>query len=237
MDDDRKTEKQEADEIRTDHETEDLSRRALFDRLAVLGVGFGVAYASGIKGAQAREDDDRGRRRRRDNDRDDDDDRDERDDRDRRRGGRERGRIPQTLTERLVGAWTFVSAVDTNKDGAKSDRWGPNAKGLAIFNEKGRFSFMISRADIPKFASDTVNEGTAEENKTVVQGMIVMVGTWSIDEASKTLITNIEASSFPNLNGKSQKRIIHSLTADELKYNNPATTTGANTEAVWKRAE
>ena len=42
----------------------------------------------------------------------------------------------KSLKEQLVGTWTFVSAVDTNKDGTKSDRWGPNAKGLAIFDDQ-----------------------------------------------------------------------------------------------------
>jgi len=142
----------------------------------------------------------------------------------------------KSLKEQLIGTWTFVSAVDTNKDGTKSDRWGPNAKGLAIFDANGRFSFMISRADIPNLAANKANEGTAEENKAVLRGIIAYIGTWSVDEASKTLVTNIEASTFPNLNGKAQKRIILSLTADGLKYNNPATSTGMTTEAVWKRA-
>jgi hypothetical protein len=143
----------------------------------------------------------------------------------------------KSLKEQLVGTWAFVSAVETSKDGAKSDRWGPNPKGLIIFDPNGRYSFMISRSDIPKFAANNVNQGTADENKAVVQGIIVNIGTWSVDEASKTLTTNIEAGSFPNLNGNSQKRIISSLTMDELKYTNPASTTGTVAEAVWKRVK
>jgi hypothetical protein len=141
------------------------------------------------------------------------------------------------LKEQLVGTWTFVSAVETSKDGAKSERWGSNPKGLIIFEANGRYAFMISRSDIPKFAANNVNQGTAEENKAVVQGIIANIGTWSVDEASKTITTNIEAGSFPNLNGNSQKRIISSLTMDELKYTNPASTTGTVAEAVWKRAK
>jgi hypothetical protein len=34
-----------------------------------------------------------------------------------------------------------------------------------------------------------------------------------------------------------QKRIITSLTADELKYTNPATTTGTSSDVVWRRAK
>ena len=141
----------------------------------------------------------------------------------------------KSLKDQLIGTWTFVSASDTNKDGAKTDRWGANAKGLAIFEANGRYSFMISRSDIPKFAIDNANQGTAEENKAAVRGVIAHIGTWSVDEATKTLVTAIEASSFPNLNGISQKRIIGSLTASELKYTNPASSTGAVSEVTWKR--
>ena len=143
----------------------------------------------------------------------------------------------KSLKDQLVGTWTLVSANQVSKEGVKSDRWGPNPKGLIIFDANGRYSFMISRSDIPKFAANNVNQGTAEENKSVVQGIIANIGTWSVDEASKTLTTNIEGGSFPNLNGNSQKRIIISLTADELKYTNPASTTGTVAEAMWKRAK
>jgi len=143
----------------------------------------------------------------------------------------------KSLKEQLIGIWTFASSIDTNKDGSKSNRWGPNAKGQLMLDPSGRFSFMISRASIPKFAAGNVNQGTAEENKAVVQGMIAYIGTWSVDDASKTLITNIEAGSYPNLNGGMQKRIITSLTADELKYTNPATTTGTSSDVIWRRAK
>jgi len=143
----------------------------------------------------------------------------------------------KALKEQLVGTWSLVSAVVANKDGGKLDRWGSNPKGLMILEADGRYSFMISRSDIPKFAINNVNEGSAEENRSVVKGLIANFGTWSVDETAKTLITNIEASSFPNLNGNSQKRVISSLTADELKYTNPASVSGTVDEAVWRRTK
>jgi hypothetical protein len=143
----------------------------------------------------------------------------------------------KTLKDQLVGHWIFVSSIDTNKDGTKTNRFGPNPKGLAMFDASSRFSFFISRADIPKFAANSINQGTAEENKAVLQGSIAYYGTWSVDEASKTLITNVEAATFPNLNGATQKRTITSLTADELKYTNPATTAGTSSDVIWRRAK
>jgi lipocalin-like protein len=143
----------------------------------------------------------------------------------------------KTLKDQVTGHWIFVSSIDTNKDGTKTNRFGPNAKGLVMFDPSGRFSFFISRADIPKFAANSINQGTAEENKAVLQGSIAYYGTWTVDEASKTLITNVEAATYPNLNGATQKRTITSLTADELKYTNPATTAGTSSDVIWRRAK
>ena len=142
----------------------------------------------------------------------------------------------QTLRQQLIGTWVMVSAVATTKEGTKSsERWGPNPKGQIIFDANGRYAFMISRPDIARFAVNNVNQGTPEEYTAVVRGMIANFGTWSVDEATKTITTNIEASSFPNLNGGRQTRIISSLTADELKYTNPGGATGTVDEAVWRR--
>jgi len=142
------------------------------------------------------------------------------------------------LKEQLIGTWIMVSAVATTKEGAKSsDRWSANPKGQIIFGADGRYSFMISRPDIPKFAANNPNQGSAEENSAAVRGTIANFGTWSVDEPTKTITTNVEASTFPNLNGNSQKRVISSLTADELKYTNPASVTGTVDEAVWRRSK
>jgi hypothetical protein len=142
----------------------------------------------------------------------------------------------KTLKEQLVGTWTLVSIIATDKAGAKSERRGPNPKGLLIFEANGRYSLLTSRSDLPRFAIDNVNQGTAEEYKAVVTGMIANIGTWAVDEATKTITTYIEAGSFPNLNGNTQKRVISALTAEELKYVNGASAVGTVDEAVWRRA-
>ena len=135
---------------------------------------------------------------------------------------------PATLKDQLVGTWTMASS---------TARFGTNPKGQMILLPNGRYSFMISRVDVPKFAANNVTQGTAEENAAVVKGVIANFGTWSVDEATKTLTTNVEASTYPNLNGGSQKRTITSLTADELKYTNPTSAAGTVDEAVWKRVK
>ena len=61
-------------------------------------------------------------------------------------------------------------------------------------------------------------------------------GTYSVDEANKTIITRIEGSSISKLNGATQHRVVTALTKDELKYINPVTGAGTQVESMWQRA-
>src|SRR2546425_10269757 len=137
------------------------------------------------------------------------------------------GNAAAQMAKDLVGTWTFVSAVDVQKDGTKVDRWGPNPKGILVFDANGRYVLVITRSDLPKFAANRVDQGTAEENKAVMRGLIVTFGTYSVNEADKTVTTQVEGGSFPNLYGGGERRNITSLTAEEPKDNHPAFTIGA----------
>jgi hypothetical protein len=53
----------------------------------------------------------------------------------------------------------------------------------------------------------------------------------------KVITPKVEGSTYANMIGTDQKRIITSLTADELKFTNPRTPTGVTLEIVWKRAK
>src|SRR5262245_2096358 len=143
----------------------------------------------------------------------------------------------KSLREQIVGTWTFVSALDVKPDGTKNDRWGANPKGIFIFEANGHFAQFITRSDIPKFSAKSVDQGTAEENKAVLAGLVASFGTYTVNEADKALITRVEGNIFPNLVGTEQKRLIVSLTPDELKYTNPTTSTGTTAEATWKRVK
>jgi lipocalin-like protein len=94
--------------------------------------------------------------------------------------------------------------------------------------------FLVHEART-KFAAKSVDQGTAVENKAVLAGLVASFGTYTVNEADKTLITRVEGNIFPNLVGTDQKRLIVSLTPDELKYTNPSTSTGTTAEATWRR--
>jgi hypothetical protein len=143
----------------------------------------------------------------------------------------------KTIKDQIVGTWTFVSALDVQPDGKKTDRWGLNPKGIFMFDAHGHFAQFITRSDLPKFAAGTADKGTADEAKAVLSGFVASFGTYTVDEADKTVITHVEGSVFPNLIGRDQKRSISTLTADELRYTNPTTSTGTSAEATWRRVK
>ena len=143
----------------------------------------------------------------------------------------------KSIKDQIAGTWTFVSALDVYPDGRRNDRWGPNPKGVFIFDGNGHYAQFITRSDLPKIAGGTADKGTVEENKAIIQGLVASFGTYTVNEAEKVIITHVEGGAFPNLIGVDQKRVILSLTADELKYTNPATSTGTKAEATWRRAK
>ena len=141
----------------------------------------------------------------------------------------------KSLKEQLVGTWIYVSGTTTRADGTKTEN--PNLKAIVIYTSDGHFAFVSVRTDLPKLANPDRTQATAEEAKAVVAGSLAYFGTYSINEAEKVVIPNVEASTYANLLGTDQKRIITSLTADELKFTNPRTAAGTTLEFVWKRAK
>ena len=144
----------------------------------------------------------------------------------------------KSLKEQLVGTWKFVSSHNVRNDGSRVDLYGPNPRGILIYTSDGYFALVNTRSDLPKIASNSRDRATPEEYKALVQGSLAYFGTYSVNEADKVITLQIEGSTFANLIGRAdQKRIITSLTADELKFTNPASTSGATLELVWKRAK
>jgi hypothetical protein len=142
----------------------------------------------------------------------------------------------KTLKEQFVGTWILQSEETWAKDGTKTALLGANPKGILIFDAGGSFAQVQVRPDRPKFKSNNRLEGTPEENKAVLAGGIGQFGTWSVNDADKSLSLHMDGVVHnPNEEGTDQKRSI-SMTADELKIIIPVTGDGGRAELVYRRA-
>jgi hypothetical protein len=131
----------------------------------------------------------------------------------------EPARPPDSRAGKLVGAWGFTSATNTRKDGSMFDRWGANPKGILVFDRGGQYAQII----------------IGSESRVFGAKVFCAFGSYSIDDAKNLLITRVAGCSVAKLNSTVQSRAILMLTADELRYSNPTTATGATAEVLWKR--
>src|SRR5262245_16772681 len=60
----------------------------------------------------------------------------------------------------IVGTWTVASA----------EAFGPNPKGVLIFDANGRYSLMLMRPDLPKYSSNNRTQGTQKNTKRSAEG-------------------------------------------------------------------
>lgn len=142
------------------------------------------------------------------------------------------------LKDQIAGTWMLVSAETTNKDGSKFQSFGPQPKGMVIFDANGRYVQTLMASALPKFASGNRMKGTPEENQAVVQGSIAYYGTWSVDEGSKTVTQRVDATTYALHASTDYKRPITTLTADELVFTNPASSAGGGATVLsFKRVK
>ena len=143
--------------------------------------------------------------------------------------------ISKIAKNKLIGSWTLVAINNKSPDGKTVQTFSSN-DGILIFNANGTYIQALIRSDLPKFASNNRNTGSADENKAVVQGSLAIYGTYKINNDG-TLTLHMERSTFPNWNSGDQKRIVTALTTSEMKFQIPAPSVGGVSEAVWKRVK
>lgn len=140
----------------------------------------------------------------------------------------------KSLRDQLIGAWSILISDNVLADGTRAPTYSPNPNGIVIFDASGHYALELARSNNPKFASNNRSQGTAAENQAVVRGSLAHFGTFSVDEASHTLIFRIESSSFPNWERTEQKRPF-TIDGDDLKWLTPVASGGGSVELYWKR--
>jgi lipocalin-like protein len=122
-----------------------------------------------------------------------------------------------SLRQQLVGTWTLVSCDPPAN--ATRQPFCVNPSGSYNLDANGRYTLVIEARGRPKVTvTGPVNRATLspEEYKAIAQGVAAQFGTWSVNEADKTLTQHVEGAFIPNNEGNDAKLSV-SLTGDELK--------------------
>ena len=144
----------------------------------------------------------------------------------------------QNLQNQLIGTWDFVVAQVKAPDGKISFPFGESPKGILIFTPDGRFAQIHVASDVPKIASNNRLTGTPQEYAEIMRRSLSVFGTYTIDDAKKTVTYHIVSASFPNWQGEAQTRTIDKLTADEFINTNPNVAGGRGSASnFYKRAK
>ena len=140
-----------------------------------------------------------------------------------------------SLKDQLIGTWIYVSSAGKREDGNNVQR--PNLQGAVTYTADGRFHFITTPTDMLRYASNDPTRPSPEEAMAMASGSIAYTGTYTVDENTRTIHTDIETSTFPNLVGApNQRRIVTAITADEMKFTFPRNPAGVTLEFVWRRA-
>jgi hypothetical protein len=142
----------------------------------------------------------------------------------------------KSLKEQVVGIWTLVSADTTASNGTKRQFDGANPRGILILDASGRYAVVQGRPDRPKIKSASRFQYTTEEVGAAAREFAANFGTWSVNEADKTLTRRFEGALIPNNEGSDFKYSI-SLAGDELKLTGVSSVTGDRTDTVYRRAK
>ena len=64
------------------------------------------------------------------------------------------------------------------------------------YTADGRFHFITTRTDAPKYASGDLARPSADEAMAIASGSIAYTGTYTVDEGTKPIHVNVETSRF-----------------------------------------
>ena len=145
------------------------------------------------------------------------------------------GAAPVSAAETpLAGTWTLVAADVIEPDGTRLHDYGEAPKGLLIIDMQGHYGLQIYDSSRPKYASGDRAKGTPDEYKANVLGISAHFGTIEVDPSAHTMVLTAQAASFPNWEGRPQKRI-YELKGDELSYRVEPRPDGSVPLSVWRR--
>jgi hypothetical protein len=135
----------------------------------------------------------------------------------------------ETLLQQVTGTWTLTSGYELAADGTKTEPW---VAGNLILEPSGHMSFFVLGKDRQKPAGPP-------DPRVPVGPIVAYYGTFTTDDAAKTVTYHVEEASAPVFSGATRVQSI-TVTADTLttKGSQLKTPQGEITPVnEWRRAK
>jgi hypothetical protein len=111
----------------------------------------------------------------------------------------------ESLLQQITGAWTLTSGSEQIADGTKTVPW---SAGNLILDLSGHMSFFV-------FGKDRKKPEGPPNPRDPIGPMVAYYGTFTVDDAAKTVTFHVENASAPAFSGATRLQYI-TVTADTL---------------------
>jgi lipocalin-like protein len=137
----------------------------------------------------------------------------------------------------LVGTWRLVSFESRDSAGAVQYPLGQGAIGQLSYDASGNMSAILMKPDRPPFASQDMRRGTDSEVRDAFEGFVAYFGTYTLDDAKRTVTHHVRGASYPNWVGGDQVRY-YKMDGPRLVLTTPPIQVGGRpiqSVLVWER--
>jgi hypothetical protein len=131
--------------------------------------------------------------------------------------------------DRFAGVYKLVSYQRKAPNGDVTGPYGPNPVGRITYDKAGRMSALLMRPG--RKPPKDPGAVTLEEYREVHRGFVAYMGTFDVDETSRTVVHHVEAALHPAWVGTDLKRH-YEFSGNRLTLSIPGPTT---TTLVWER--
>jgi hypothetical protein len=107
---------------------------------------------------------------------------------------------------------------------------------MLVFDANGRYSIIFIAGGLPSFGSGNRSSCTADEAMAVVAGSFAHFGTYVVDEVDKSFTFQIDRGTFPNWDGRHNKRAFF-IRGDKLHFTDPHASGGGVAMTIFERAK
>lgn len=108
------------------------------------------------------------------------------------------------MIDPLVGGWRLRAWVSVADDGGEARPMGDAPDGLLVYAADGTMVGIMGPGDRPRFGTDDVMGGTADEQAAAFASFIAYGGRYTVD--GDTVTHTVETSLFPDWVGTQQRR-------------------------------